>query len=139
MILLDALNQLSDGHDLQWLASRLVSSVRVIVSCVDDAAAKTEVQQRVLQKRSRRAGPRHCVTARADDGSRMCAPLSSRIWKNTARSSTVHRSGRDLRRCTQMRNPLYLLVMLNELRTLGGNDMKRIVPALIATMPQDHS
>jgi hypothetical protein len=38
----------------------------------------------------------------------------------------------------QARNPLYLLVMLNELRTLGGNDLNRLVPARITSMPQDH-
>jgi hypothetical protein len=38
----------------------------------------------------------------------------------------------------QARNPLYLLVMLNELRTLGGNDMNRIVPQLIAEMKRKH-
>jgi hypothetical protein len=29
--------------------------------------------------------------------------------------------------------------MLNELRTLGGNDLNTIVPARIASMPQDHA
>jgi hypothetical protein len=39
---------------------------------------------------------------------------------------------------SQTHNPLYLQVMLNELRTLGGNDLNTIVPALIASMPHDH-
>jgi hypothetical protein len=39
---------------------------------------------------------------------------------------------------TQTHNPLYLLVMLNEPRTLGGNDLNLIVPARIASMSQDY-
>jgi len=38
----------------------------------------------------------------------------------------------------QTRNPLYLLVMLNELRTLVGNDLNVIVPAHIASMSRDY-
>lgn len=50
VILLDALNQLTDGHDLHWLPSRLGPSVCVNVSCVDDAAAKVDSsEQRVLK------------------------------------------------------------------------------------------
>jgi hypothetical protein len=39
-------------------------------------------------------------------------------------------------RMEQARNPLYLLVMLNELRALGGNDMQRVVRSLIAELPR---
>jgi WD40 repeat protein len=137
VILLDALNQLSDGYDLQWLPTRLGPSVRVIASCVEDDAAKANgPEQRVLQALvSRRSNPlrvklqaltqedvRTIVIAYLDE---YCKVL------DTVQVDAI---------CAlpQARNPLYLLVMLGELRTLGGNDMNRIVGELIASMPQDH-
>jgi len=137
VILLDALNQLSEGHDLHWLPTRLGPSVRVIASCVEDAAAKAD-------------GPEQCVLHAL--ASRQPAPLRVPLGPLTeadVRTIVVaylkdycHELDREhldtLCAITQARNPLYLLVMLNELRTLGGNDMNRIVPARIASMPQDH-
>jgi len=137
VILLDALNQLSDGHDLQWLPTRLGPGVRVIVSCIEDAAAKADSpEQRVLRAlASRQPAP-------------LRVPLGP-LTETDVRTIVVaylkeycHELDREhldtLCAITQARNPLYLLVMLNELRTLGGNDLNRIVPALIASMPQDH-
>jgi hypothetical protein len=137
VILLDALNQLSDGHNLQWLPARLGPGVRVIVSCVEDAAGKLDgPEQRVLRALASRQpaplrvplGPlteqdvRTIVVAYLKE---YCHELDS---KHLDTLCTI----------AQARNPLYLLVMLNELRSLGGNDLNRIVPALIASMPQDH-
>ncbi len=136
VILLDALNQLSDGHDLQWLPSRLGPSVRAIASCIEDAAAKADnPEQRVLQALASRQPPPLRV------------PLGP-LTKADVRTIVVaylkeycHELDREhletLCSITQAHNPLYLLVMLGELRTLGGNDLNRIVPALIASMPQD--
>jgi WD40 repeat protein len=137
VILLDALNQLSDGHDLQWLPSRLGPGVRVIVSCVEDAAAKADsLEQRVL----------HALASRQPAPLRV--PLGP-LTEADVRTIVVaylkeycHELDREhldtLCEIKQARNPLYLLVMLNELRTLGGNNLNRIVPALIASMPLDH-
>ena len=36
VILLDALNQLTDGHELGWLPYRLGPSVRVVVNCIEE-------------------------------------------------------------------------------------------------------
>lgn len=137
VILLDALNQLSDGHDLQWLPTRLGPSVRIIVSCVEDAAAKADsAEQRVL----------NALAMRRPDPLRV--PLGP-LTEEDVRTIVVeylkefcHELDSEhldtLCAIPQARNPLYLLVMLNELRTLGGNDLNQIVPALIASMPQDH-
>ncbi len=46
VILLDALNQLDDGHELGWLPYRLGPSVRVVVSCIDDAAAEENSREK---------------------------------------------------------------------------------------------
>ena len=137
VILLDALNQLSDGHDLQWLPTRLGASVRVIASCVEDATAKADSpEQRVLQA----FASRHSAPLRVTLG-----PLTETDVRTIAVSylkEYCHELDRrhldSLCAIRQVRNPLYLLVMLNELRTLGGNDLNRIVPALIASMPEDH-
>ncbi|MCX6901212.1 MAG: TIR domain-containing protein [Verrucomicrobia bacterium] len=136
VILLDALNQLSDGHDLQWLPARLGSSVRVIASCVEDATAKADSpEQRVF----------HALTSRQSESLRV--PLGP-LMEADVRTIIVayfkaHFNELDcehldaLCAITAARNPLYLLVMLNELRTLAGDDLNRIAPALIASMSQN--
>lgn len=137
VILLDALNQLSDGQDLRWLPIRLGPSVRVIVSCIEDSTSKADSPgQRVS----------HAIDSRQPTPLRVTlGPLT----ENDVRSIVVahlleycHELDGEhldvLAAIPQARNPLYLLVMLTELRTLGGNDLNRIVPARIASMQQDH-
>ena len=153
VILLDALNQLTDGHDLHWLPVRLGPSVRVVVSCVDDSLTRpgghplpsdgrgaggegSTLEQRVL----------HALASRQPAPLRV--PLG-RLTETDVRTIVVeyleeycHELDREhldtLCAIPQTRNPLYLLVMLNELRTLGGNDLNVIVPARIASMSQDY-
>jgi WD40 repeat protein len=137
IILLDALNQLSDGQDLNWLPAKLGSGVRVIVSCIEDSTPKAD-------------SPKQCVLYAL--ASRQPAPLRVSLGPLTEDDVRIiavaylqeycHELDREqldmLCAITQARNPLYLLVMLNELRTLGGNDLNSIVPRLISSMPQDH-
>ena len=153
VILLDALNQLTDGHDLHWLPVRLGSSVRVVVSCVDDSLTRpgghplpsdgrgaggegSTLEQRVLQ----------ALTSRQPAPLRV--PLGP-LTENDVRTIVVEylkEYCKELDRehvgaichMEQARNPLYLLVMLGELRTLGGNDMNRIVGDRIAALPHDY-
>jgi WD40 repeat protein len=137
VILLDALNQLSDGLDLQWLPYRLGPSVRMIVSCVEDASKNADSpEQRVLRAlNARRPAPLRVPLGpltEADVRTIVVAYLEEYCKVlDTAQVDAI---------CAlpQARNPLYLLVMLGELRTMGGNDMNRIVGELIASMPQDH-
>ncbi|MFH1762967.1 MAG: DUF4062 domain-containing protein, partial [Gemmatimonadota bacterium] len=149
VILLDALNQLSDGHDLNWLPLRFGPSVRVVVSCIEspseharfslpDSELKEDLtpEQRVLHALVSRQPPPLLVPLgplRANDVGMIVVAYLNEYCHELDREhlNTL---------CTfeQVRNPLYLRVMLNELRTLGGNDLNRIVPALIASMPLDH-
>jgi WD40 repeat protein len=137
VLLIDALNQLSDGHDLLWLPQRFGPEVRVVVSCVDDPAAKDgSPEQRVLKA----LGNRQPGSLRIPLG-----PLTPEDVR-TVVVEYLKEYCKELDRehvdalCAlpPARNPLYLLVMLGELRTLGGNDMNRKVPELIASLPQTH-
>jgi len=187
VILLDALNQLSDGHDLHWLPHRLGPSVRVIVSCVDDSSSRPgshplPSDRPTNQPRSSRRLSRQSLRATADKEAhssppekgqsltptptvqessqlvlraltaRQPAPLLLPLGELTpedVRTIVVaylkeycHELDREhldtLCAVEQAHNPLYLMVMLNELRTLGGNNLNNLVPTLIASLPQNH-
>ena len=137
VILIDALNQLTDGHNLVWLPHRLGASVRVVVSCVDDKAAKpNSPETRVLQAlASRQPAPLRVPLGEltADD---VRIIVKSYLDEYCKELDTPHVNA--VCRMEQARNPLYLLVMLGELRTLGGNDMNRIVGERIAALPHDY-
>lgn len=187
VILLDALNQLTDNHDLHWLPSRLGPSVRLVVSCVDDSTSKSaaipadRVQHspngqvwRILTKAMHVIGLRQSISksdtflpllpgsSTKDNStveqrilcallSRMQAPLQ--IHLNELTPIDVHtivvaylneyckeldKEQLDaICRMNQAKNPLYLLVMLGELRTLGGNEMNQIVGERITALPHD--
>jgi WD40 repeat protein len=139
VILVDALNQLSDGHDLQWLPTRLGSGVRFVVSCVEESPSlgvQTSPERRVLRAlASRHPSLLHVPLAplmEADVRTIVVAYLAEYCHQLDSEHLDT------LCAITPARNPLYLLVMLNELRTLGGNDLNRIVPARLASMSQDH-
>lgn len=137
VILLDALNQLSDGHDLNWLPYRLGPSVRVILSCIEDPKAKEDSPE---SKVLRALDLRHSASLRVSlgplttDDVRTIVVVYLKEYCHELDSAHLD----TLCAITQAHNPLYLLVMLNELRTLGGNDLNKIVPELIASMPKDH-
>jgi hypothetical protein len=134
VILLDGLNQLSDGHDLRWLPINLGPGVRVIVSCVRDAA--DAAAERVFETlTSLHPAPLRIVLQ----------PLADRDVRDIIVAylrEYCHELDREhldaLVALRQAHNPLYLLVMLHELRTLSGNDLNQIVPARITTMARDH-
>lgn len=137
VILLDALNQLTDGHDLHWLPAQLGPSVRVVVSCVEDAAANAEgPEQRVL----RALASNQPAPLRVPLGPLTEADVRTIVVEHL--KEYCHELDREhldtLCAIAQVRNPLYLLVMLNELRTLGGNDLNVMVPARIASMSHDY-
>jgi len=138
VILLDALNQLTDGHDLHWLPHRLGPSVRVVVSCVEDAAAKADSpEQCVLQTlTSRQPAPLRVPLGPLTDGD-VRTIVVEYLKEYCKELDTPHVNA--ICRMEQARNPLYLLVLLGELRTLGGNDMNRIVGERIAALAQDYS
>lgn len=137
VILLDALNQLSDERDLQWLPTRLGPGVRVMASCVEDASKSSDSpEQRVLQAlASRRPAPlRVALGPLTQEDVRTIVVAYLKEYCKVLDREQVDA----ICALPQARNPLYLVVMLGELRTLGGNDMNRIVGELIASMPLDH-
>ncbi|MDQ0290553.1 DUF4062 domain-containing protein [Oligosphaera ethanolica] len=161
VILIDALNQLTDGHDLHWLPNRLGPGVRVVVSCVEVApplavpasAGPDRLKAGLQASGSPSAGFAESAEQRVLRAlaTRQPAPLRvplGPLTEGDIRTIVVdylkeycHELDRQhldaLCAIPQARNPLYLLVMLNELRTLGGNDLNVIVPARIASMSRD--
>jgi WD40 repeat protein len=137
VILLDALNQLSEGHDLQWFPYRLGPSVRIIVSCIDNATAKPDSpeQRLLIALNSRQPAPLRVQLGplKEDDVRTIVVDYLKEYCHELDREHLDTFCA-----IPQVRNPLYLLMMLNELRTLGGNDLNRIVPELIASMPRKH-
>jgi WD40 repeat protein len=137
VILLDALNQLIDGHTLQWLPDRLGPGVRIIVSCVEVRSEKPDAPElRVL----RALDSRQTATLRV--------PLEP-LTEDDVRSIVVEylrEYCKELDReqldalCSlpQARNPLYLLVMLGEIRTIGGNNATHILVDSIAALALDY-
>jgi len=131
VILLDAVNQLSDGHDLAWLPHRLGSSVRVVVSCVEDGS-----QQRVLHALDSRQLGYLSVSLGPLTANDVRTIVSAYLQEYCKELDVPHVNA--ICSMSQARNPLYLLVMLGELRTLGGDRMNETVGELIRSMPQNH-
>jgi WD40 repeat protein len=167
VILLDALNQLSDGHDLVWLPQRLGPQVHIVISCVEESRSSQhdEAHSSIAQPSTLNSQPSdqslltssttaqeheqrvlHALTLRQPAPLRVpLGPLTEDDVRTIVVAyldeyckvlDTPHVN--TICAMLQARNPLYLLVMLGELRTLGGNDMNKIVGERIASMPQDH-
>ena len=162
VILLDALNQLTDGHNLVWLPHRLGPNVRVVVSCVESPSplgvppsggpdrVNAELQTPSPPPGDTAQTPEHRVLSALTS----CQPAPLRVPLGPLTEADVRtivvehlkEYCKELDRehvdaichMEQARNPLYLLVMLGELRTLGGNDMNRIVGERIAALPHDY-
>jgi len=137
VLLIDGLNQLTDGLDLRWLPERLGPGVRIVVSCVDDPGAKQDGPERqvLTALESRRQAPLRVPVGELG-GEDVRAIIIEYLHEYCKELDQEHVDA--ICAMPQARNPLYLLVMLGELRTLGGNDMNRIVGERIASMTQDH-
>lgn len=154
VILLDALNQLDDGYDLAWLPYRLGPSVRIVVSCVQDASSNEDGRD-ALRRVPNSDAPTPAEKVLTAIDSRHPKPkriplgpltpddvrtiVTSYLKEYCKELDAPHVDAIcDETKLPQARNPLYLLVMLAELRTLGGNDMNQHVPALIVDMGRQH-
>lgn len=124
VLLIDGINQLVDGENLDWLPSGIGPNVRIVVSFTDDPGLHAALRDRVP------GAHWFVLPPLAEDDVRMivvdylleyCKQLDAAL---TDRICAMKRA----------RNPLYLLVMLGELRTLGGDDMNRVVASLIPQM-----
>jgi hypothetical protein len=137
VLLIDALNQMSDGYDLSWLPRQLAPSVRIILSIIDDSTAAPEsAEARVLAAlRARMPQPQWVEVAPLDESDvrGIVGDYLIEYYKELDAAQIEI-----ICKMEQTRNPLYLLVMLNELRVLGGNDMNKIVPQLIAEMKEKY-
>ncbi len=137
VIIIDAINQLSSGYDLRWLPQRLGRSVRIILSCIDDVQMGTD------------SAEVHALTALK---MRVIPPF----WVNLTlldvtdiRKIVTHFLSEYLKELDQQyidaiclmhqtRNPLFLLVMLEELRRLGGDDMNLRVPQILSEVREKY-
>jgi WD40 repeat protein len=129
VIVIDAINQITGIRDASWLPSRLASTVRIVVSTVVPGQATDNVLIRALQ--GRRPKPVFIDVNRLEDTSVraiVCAYLNDRC--KDPQSIPVDA----IAAMPQAKNPLYLLVMLHELCTLGGDNMQAKVPALVREM-----
>jgi tetratricopeptide (TPR) repeat protein len=137
VLLIDALNQLNDGHDLDWLPHSVGPNVRVIVSCVNDASAPADSREAVVWSalKARRPAPfwLEVASLETDNVRRIVADYLREYCKELDVEQIEA-----ICAMSQAANPLYLLAMLNELRTLGGEDMNLKVPGLIARMPEQY-
>lgn len=156
VILLDALNQLTDGHDLAWLPNWLGPGVLIVVSCVDSGVVDASA---AAFSATRREKSPHGPSDGSSPESRVLRALTSRqpaplsvplgpLAEADVRTIVVEYLKEYCKELDQeqvdaicrmeaAKNPLYLLVMLGELRTLGGNDMNRIVGERITSLPRD--
>jgi hypothetical protein len=129
VLLLDGVNQLVDGHDLRWLPVSAGSNARIIVSTIDESHAPSDIASRdtlqaLLQRKEIEwisvspLGPREIRSIVVEYLHEYCKELDEESID--AICSTP-----------QATNPLYLLVLLDELRTLAGADLQKFVPRLI--------
>lgn len=138
VLLLDAINQLNDGHELDWLPHSAGANIRVVVSCVDDDSAPADSREAVVLNalKSRRPTPFRVNLGALDESSirRIVDDYLREYCKELDREQVEAICAME-----QAKSPLYLLAMLNELRTLGGDDMNLKVPGLIARMPVEYA
>ena len=133
VILIDALNQLNDGLELLWLPQLDQANVRFVVSCIDDPKGLP-------------AESRELVVVKAVDvrNPAQITPLDpllqaeiDEIVKNFLRrygKALGNKSLNAILSLEQAANPLYLTVMLEELRRQAGPDLNVKVPELIEEM-----
>jgi len=133
VLLIDAVDQLADGQDLAWLPYQLGAGVRIILTCADAGPADSTATPLASALLARRPPPRlvELPGLTEQDVREIVVGYLEEYCKELELAEI-----RKICQMEQARNPLYLLVMLNELRALGGNDMQRVVRSLIAALPR---
>ncbi|MDD2737065.1 MAG: DUF4062 domain-containing protein [Desulfuromonadaceae bacterium] len=133
VILIDAVNQLTTGHDLTWLPMRLGVGVRIILSSiVEPESVQDSPQERVLMAIEKRLTKPFQIKLSALDGNDV-----REIIKNYLEERCKVLDQDQINAIVQLkqaRTPLYLIVMLRELCTMGGDDMHRKVLEIIGTL-----
>jgi hypothetical protein len=137
VLVLDAVNQLTDGHDLDWLPEQLGPQVRVVLSTVWPAdTASDGPEQRVRAALTRRR-PEPAWLDLGPLPPEQVRQVVEAFLREYGKELDEHVT-RSLCAMPQAGNPLYLMVALQELRTLGGNDMNAVVPRLVRALPRRH-
>ncbi len=109
VLLIDAVNQLATGHDLSWLPPVLGDEVRVVLSFVPSSSLLAAVAEHRTRPICRELEP---LDGWAVD--RIVGRFFGQYDKRL-RPANIAR----IRRLPAARDPLYLLVLLEELRKLG--------------------
>jgi WD40 repeat protein len=137
LLLIDGVNQLADGSDLSWLPRRLGRSVRIVLSCVDDPAAPLDSSDaRTIAALERRADTPEWIRLpplEESDVREIVTAFLIEFCKELDESDKVA-----IARMEQAKNPLYLLVLLHELRTLGGRESHVQVRDIIYDLSARH-
>jgi WD40 repeat protein len=136
VFIIDGVNQLTDGHDLSWLPCRLGPEVRLVVSCVDRVVENGGPEARVVAALARRR-PEPLWVRLAGLARRDVAEVVSKYLREYCKELDAAER-RTILDMEQARNPLYLLVMLHELRTLGGEGIHLEVRDIIAELRNSH-
>lgn len=134
VLLIDAVNQLTAGHDLTWLPLRLGSNVRIVISCIDDPSSSADSPEaRVMSAlQGRKPEPRWVdLTPLDEEDVRGIIDRHLLEYCRKLDSKQIE----DICRIDQARNPLYLLVILHALRLLPGEGAHLKVPDIIANLP----
>lgn len=133
VLLIDAVDQLAGGQDLAWLPYQLGGGVRIVLTCTDAGPAGDTAAPLASALRARRPQPRLVkLPGLTEQDIRQIVAGYLEEYCKELEPTEINR----ICWMEQAKNPLYLLVMLNELRALGGNDMQRIVRSLIAELPR---
>ncbi len=143
LLILDGINQLSGGVDLNWLPGRVGENIRIILGCTDAPVSSngnglypsypSTVVFGALQKRF----PQHLPVPLGPIGKDDIKEIVKHYLEEYCRQLDAEDID-NICGMAQAGNPLYLMVMLHQLRILGGSDMHLIVPRLIAGMPEKY-
>ncbi|MGB8295735.1 MAG: DUF4062 domain-containing protein [Polyangia bacterium] len=138
VLLIDGIDQLSGGHDLSWLPARLSRGTTVVLSCRAEDDAHPNVQSATLMSvlKARDPAPEWLALGPLEPQdvaaitreflAEYCKELDSEDIEN-------------LCHLDQARNPLYLHVLLHELRILGGNEAHLRVRTIISSLERERA
>jgi WD40 repeat protein len=115
IIIIDALNQLDDlseAQEMSWLPQQLPPNVKILVSCISEEGSETKA----LQVLRRRGIPELTLGVLSDDDCRTIIQTVPTLAAKTLDDTQIALMLNN----PNMRNPLFLLVALEELRGFGS-------------------
>ena len=124
VIIIDAVDQLRTGSDLAWLPQDLPACIKIVVSCADLMSCETPGHGSHLMK----------LKERFHEGQIELPKLSKKDVAKVAKKMLAD-YGKELNKCSikrlqalkPAREPLYLAVLLRELRALSGANQRKEV------------